>query len=46
VPIDDTTHWKYMVTFRRSAPLDKERVWNNLRGDCELLPDARAPVCR
>jgi phthalate 4,5-dioxygenase len=41
VPIDDTTHWKYMVTFKRSGPLDKERLWNVLRGDCELLPDGR-----
>ena len=24
VPIDDTHHWKYMMTYRRSAPLDKE----------------------
>jgi len=24
VPIDDTHHWKYMLTFRRSAPLDRE----------------------
>jgi phenylpropionate dioxygenase-like ring-hydroxylating dioxygenase large terminal subunit len=24
VPVDDTTHWKYLVNFRRSAPMDKE----------------------
>lgn len=24
VPIDDTTHWKYTITFRRSAPLDED----------------------
>ena len=24
VPIDDTHHWKYMLTFRRSKPLDRE----------------------
>jgi len=24
VPVDDTHHWKYMLTFRRSAPLDRE----------------------
>ncbi len=41
VPIDDTRHWKYMITFRRSAPLDKERVLKALYGDCELLPDGR-----
>jgi hypothetical protein len=41
VPIDDTSHWKYMVTFRRSGPLDKERLWKVLRGDCDLLPDGQ-----
>jgi phthalate 4,5-dioxygenase oxygenase subunit len=41
VPIDDTHHWKYMITFRRSGPLNKERLWSVLAGDCELLPDGR-----
>ncbi len=26
VPIDDTHHWKFMLTFRRSAPLDLETM--------------------
>ena len=26
VPIDDTHHWKYMLTFRRSAPLNREAM--------------------
>jgi phenylpropionate dioxygenase-like ring-hydroxylating dioxygenase large terminal subunit len=24
VPVDDVTHWKYLVNFRRSAPMDKD----------------------
>lgn len=26
VPIDDTRHWKFQVTFRRSSPLDLDRL--------------------
>ncbi len=41
VPIDDTHHWKYMLTFRRSAPLDREamekRNTSAISPDCRLL---------
>ncbi len=30
VPIDDTTHWKYVLVFRRSGPLEA-RDWKNIR---------------
>jgi phthalate 4,5-dioxygenase len=41
VPIDDTSHWKYMITFRRSGPLDKERLGRREGGDGALGPDGR-----
>jgi hypothetical protein len=36
VPIDDTSHWKYVIVFSRQRPLDKEIVQ---RGRNELTPD-------
>jgi phthalate 4,5-dioxygenase oxygenase subunit len=39
VPIDDGHHWKYMITFRRSAPLDKEDHKRSLEAD--ITPDYR-----
>ena len=30
VPLDDTTHWKYVLVFRRSGPLEA-RDWKNIR---------------
>jgi phthalate 4,5-dioxygenase len=44
VPIDDTHHWKYVVTFKRSAPLDKawlrETVATALGPDYQLFRNA------
>jgi phenylpropionate dioxygenase-like ring-hydroxylating dioxygenase large terminal subunit len=39
VPIDDTRHWKYMLTFRRSARLDKETF--HKRNSEHVTPDFR-----
>jgi len=39
VPIDDEHHWKYMITFRRSAPLDKEEHKKSFEAD--ITPDYR-----
>jgi phenylpropionate dioxygenase-like ring-hydroxylating dioxygenase large terminal subunit len=39
VPIDDTHHWKYMLTYRRSAPLDKEAF--HRRNAEHVTPDFR-----
>lgn len=39
VPIDDARHWKYMITFRRSAPIDKELF--RRRYEEETTPDFR-----
>jgi phthalate 4,5-dioxygenase oxygenase subunit len=33
VPIDDGHHWKYMITFRRSAPLDREEHRKSFEAD-------------
>jgi phthalate 4,5-dioxygenase len=41
VPIDDTHHWKYMYTFKRSGPLDKARLLKVLSGDATIGPDGR-----
>jgi phthalate 4,5-dioxygenase len=38
VPIDDTSHWKYVIVFDREKPLQKELV---LRGRNDLTPDYR-----
>lgn len=41
VPIDDTTHWKYVIIFRRSGPLES-RDWKNLNSlREEMTPDRR-----
>lgn len=40
VPIDDTTHWKYMFNFAREAPVDKELMERMFFGD-QLTPDHR-----
>jgi phthalate 4,5-dioxygenase len=39
VPIDDGHHWKYMITFRRSAPLDREEHRKSFEAD--LVSDYR-----
>jgi phthalate 4,5-dioxygenase oxygenase subunit len=39
VPIDDTHHWKYMITFKRSAPLDKE--YFRKTDEQDLTPDRK-----
>jgi phthalate 4,5-dioxygenase len=39
VPIDDTHHWRYEITFARSAPLDKEALRAEIAA--ELTPDRR-----
>jgi phenylpropionate dioxygenase-like ring-hydroxylating dioxygenase large terminal subunit len=39
VPIDDTHHWKYMITFRRSAPLDRKPIRKAFEAD--ITPDFR-----
>ncbi len=39
VPIDDTHHWKYMISFRRSAPLDRELLRQQYAAN--LTPDHR-----
>lgn len=33
VPIDDGHHWKYMITFRRSAPLDRDEHKRSFEAD-------------
>ena len=38
VPIDDTSHWKYVIVFSRQKPLDQEIV---VRGRDELTDDYR-----
>jgi phthalate 4,5-dioxygenase oxygenase subunit len=38
VPIDDTSHWKFVIVFSREKPLDQEIV---LRGRDELTADYR-----
>jgi phthalate 4,5-dioxygenase len=38
VPIDDTSHWKYVIVFDREKPLQKELV---LRGRNDLTPGYR-----
>ncbi|HEX2230048.1 MAG TPA: Rieske 2Fe-2S domain-containing protein [Candidatus Binatia bacterium] len=38
VPIDDTSHWKYVIVFSRQKPLDQEIV---VRGRDELSADYR-----
>jgi phthalate 4,5-dioxygenase oxygenase subunit len=40
VPIDDTSHWKYMIAFSRSLPVDQEDVRNELFED-DLSADYR-----
>lgn len=40
VPIDDTTHWKYMFTFNRARALTDE-VKKNVVGGAGLTPDYR-----
>ena len=37
VPIDDETHWKYMIVFSRQAPLDKSKFIQ--RYTSEISPD-------
>jgi len=39
VPIDDGHHWKYMITFRRSGPLDREEHKRSFEAD--ITPDYR-----
>ena len=39
VPIDDETHWKYMIVFSREAPLDKEKFMR--RYTAEINSDYR-----
>ncbi|HLQ34530.1 MAG TPA: Rieske 2Fe-2S domain-containing protein [Chloroflexota bacterium] len=39
VPIDDTHHWKWMITYRRSGPLDREDFCR--RYAAEVGPDFR-----
>ncbi len=39
VPVDDTHHWKYMLTFRRSAPLNREVMGK--RNASETSPNYR-----
>jgi phenylpropionate dioxygenase-like ring-hydroxylating dioxygenase large terminal subunit len=39
VPIDDGHHWKYMITFRRSRPLDREEHKRSFEAD--ITPDYR-----
>jgi phenylpropionate dioxygenase-like ring-hydroxylating dioxygenase large terminal subunit len=39
VPVDDTHHWKYMVTFRRNKPLDREAMRKS--ADADITPDYR-----
>jgi phenylpropionate dioxygenase-like ring-hydroxylating dioxygenase large terminal subunit len=38
VPIDDTSHWKFVIVFSREKPLDQEII---LRGRDELTADYR-----
>jgi len=33
VPIDDTHHWKYMITFRRGKPLDRDKARQSFEAD-------------
>ncbi len=33
VPIDDTHHWKYMISFRRSKPLDRDSARKSFEVD-------------
>jgi len=39
VPIDDASHWKYMLTFRRSGALDKKKMLEEYTA--EVGPDYR-----
>ncbi len=39
VPIDDTHHWKFQLSFRRSAPIDREAF--KRRNAPNLTPDRR-----
>lgn len=38
VPIDDVSHWKYVIVFERSDPVQKERIQKVLFGDHEVGP--------
>jgi phenylpropionate dioxygenase-like ring-hydroxylating dioxygenase large terminal subunit len=38
VPIDDTSHWKFVIVFSRERALDREMIG---RGRDELMPDYR-----
>ena len=38
VPIDDTSHWKFNITFRRSGPIDKALLKRRI---AQLTPDYR-----
>lgn len=55
VPIDDTSHWKYQIIFKRGATLDKEAIWKVQVGSSGIrrdgfvdgrLPDGRFPQDR
>jgi phthalate 4,5-dioxygenase len=39
VPIDDVSHWKYMLVHRDTAPLDRTSVQRSLIGEGEIGPD-------
>ncbi|MBM7516890.1 Rieske 2Fe-2S domain-containing protein [Nocardioides nitrophenolicus] len=41
VPIDDESHWKFVLVFRRSEAVDKARLAKALLGVDELLPGYR-----
>jgi phthalate 4,5-dioxygenase len=55
VPIDDTSHWKYQIIFKRGAELDQAAIWKVQVGDSGIrrdgwvdgrLPDGRFPQDR
>ncbi|MGS2619720.1 Rieske 2Fe-2S domain-containing protein [Micromonospora sp. LZ34] len=41
VPIDDETHWKFVLVFRRTGPLNKAGLAKALLGVDEMLPSYR-----
>jgi phthalate 4,5-dioxygenase len=36
VPIDDTHHWRYDITYRRTGPLDKQRLLHEYHQDVHV----------
>jgi phthalate 4,5-dioxygenase len=42
VPIDDSSHWKYVLVFQRQSALDKESLRRSLLGDGEIGRGYRA----